>query len=185
LTGTARNSQVLIARETVKLLQPNSSVMLNTGTTVLQVAKEIALSEIPLTVITSSIAVAIALYRSKCQVLLTGGTLRQKWVDLVGPITQKNLDEYYVDVLVTGCDGALVNEGLFTSDINLAEIEKKTVQISNRVILVTESHKFGRKSFAHFAKIDEVDVVITDSNLEDKLAEQIRKKGSQLILTKS
>ena len=181
MTSPAREAQIKIAKEAIKHLQPNSTVMLNTGTTLLQVAREIANAEIPLTIITNSLAVAIALYRSRCQVILTGGTLREKWVDLAGPVTQKNLDEYYVDVLITGCDGALADEGFFTSDINLAEIERKSVEISSKVIVVTESAKFGQKSFAKFANIDEVDLVISDQNLPPAVIKQLKQRKVDLI----
>jgi len=181
LATSPRDAQIRIAQETIKHLEPNSTVMLNTGTTVLQVAREIATSEIPLTVITNSLPVAIVLYRSQCQVILTGGTLREKWVDLTGPLTQKNLDAYYVDILIAGCDGALPQEGFFTSDINLAEIEKKSVQISNKVIIVTESSKFGKKSFAKFATIDKVDIIISDKKLPKSTVDELSKQNIQVI----
>lgn len=181
MTAPPREAQIAIAKETVKHLPPNSSVMLNTGTTVLQVAREIAAAELQLNIITNSLAVAIALYRTPCQVLLTGGTLRQKWVDLAGPMTLKNIDEFNVDILITGCDAALADEGVFTSDINLAEIERKAVEKSNQVIVVTESTKFGKKDFAKFATIDEVDMVITDRELSASINQQLQKNKLNVI----
>ncbi len=106
-----REPQIAIAKQAVKLLKPGSTVLFNVGTTVLQVAREIATLKIPLTVITNSLPVAIALYKSECQVILPGGTLRRQGLDLIGPLTLKNIDEYHVDVLITGCDGALPDEG--------------------------------------------------------------------------
>ena len=182
MTAAPRQNQILIAKETVKQLEPNISVMLNTGTTVLQVAREIAAKEIPLTVITNSLPVAIALYRTPCQVVLPGGSLRQKWADLSGPLTRKNLDEYYVDVLITGCDAAMSEDGFFTDDINLAEIEQKSVEISKKVIVVTESSKFGHRSFAKFAELDEIDSLITDNDMKKTDKENIRKRDINLIL---
>lgn len=167
LISSPRDAQVRIAREVVKQLDPGSTVLLNTGTTVLQVAREIAAAELRLTVMTNSLPVAVALYQSDCQVLLTGGALRQESLDLTGPITEKNLDEVYVDVLIAGCDGAIPEEGFFTTDLNLAEMEKKSVKISRRVIVITESFKFGKRSFAKFASPDEVDLVISDDQLND------------------
>jgi len=182
LTIPPRKEQIAIAKETVKHIEPNSTIMLNTGTTVMQVAKEIADNEIPLTVITNSLAVAIVLYRSKCQVILTGGTLREQWVDLTGPITLKNLNEYYVDLLISGCDGALVSDGFFTSDINLAEIEKKSVEISKRVIIVAESYKFENKSFASFATIDQVDMVISDNGMIESDIAELKQNSTDLVI---
>ncbi|MEA2011691.1 MAG: DeoR/GlpR family DNA-binding transcription regulator [Verrucomicrobiota bacterium] len=177
-----RDTQIAIAKQALKLLKPYQTIIFNVGTTILQIAKEIAVAKIPLTVITNSIPVAITLYKSKCQVLLTGGTLREHGLDLIGPITEKNLHEYHVDLLISGCDAALADEGFFTSDINLAEIEKKSVKISHRTIVVTESNKFGHKSFAKFANINEVDIVITDSNISKEDLFLLQKQETQVII---
>jgi len=184
LTVSPRPGQVEIARLAIKKLAPASVVMLNTGTTVLQVAREIASSSLPLTVITNSIAVAVVLYKSEAQVLVTGGSLRRQALDLAGPIAMKNLDEYHVDTLVSGCDGADSEAGFFTADVNLAEMEKKAVEISGRVLVVAESFKFSRRSLAKFAEVDEVNMLITDSRLSPVDEENLRKVGMDVCRSK-
>ncbi len=177
-----RNNQIAIAKQALSLLESGSTVLLNIGTTVLQVAREIAAVKIPLTVITNSIPVAITLFQSECQVLMTGGTLRRQSIDLVGPITEQNLNEYHVDTLITGCDGADSKTGFFTNDVNLTPMEKKSVQIAEKVIIVTESSKFINRSFAKFASIDEVSVVVTDKNLPESDIQNLNKVGVEVFL---
>jgi DeoR family transcriptional regulator, aga operon transcriptional repressor len=177
-----RESQVAIAKQAVKLLKPGSTVLFNVGTTVLQVAREIATVKIPLTVITNSIPVAVALYKSECQVILPGGTLRRQGLDLTGPITEKNLDEYHVDVLISGCDGADSKVGFFTNDINLTPIEKKSVKIADRAVIVTESSKFLGRSFEQFATMDDISVLVTDKGLPASDITNIENRGPELFL---
>ena len=175
-----RKNQVAIAKKAVKLLNPGSTVLFNVGTTVLQVAREIATLKIPLTVITNSLPVAVALYKSECQVILPGGTLRRQGLDLIGPITEKNLDEYHVDTLISGCDGADSKVGFFTNDVNLTPIEKKSVQIAEKTVIVTESAKFLSRSFAQFATIDDISAVVTDKELPESDIQNLRKAGIEL-----
>jgi DeoR/GlpR family transcriptional regulator of sugar metabolism len=177
----ARSSQIRIAKAAMRQIVPGSIIMLNTGTTVLQVAREIAASGISMTVITNSLPVAIALYKSETQVLMTGGALRRHALDLAGPLTVKNLDEYHVDTIISGCDGADSRDGFFTNDMDLAELEKKIVSIARRVIIVAEHGKFSKRSLAKFANIEDADMVITDSKLSSVDTRNFEKAGVILI----
>lgn len=181
LTAPANEQQIAIAKATVDALPANATVMLNVGTTVLQVAREIARRQLALTVVTNSLPVAIILYQSECHVLLTGGSLRRQSLDLVGPVTEQNIDEYHVDILIGGCDGAMAGEGFFTSDVNLAAMEQKAVRVASKVIIITESHKFHKRSLAKFADISEVSTIITDSKLSSVDANLIKQHNVKLI----
>jgi DeoR/GlpR family transcriptional regulator of sugar metabolism len=181
-TPNASNAQKRIAKETIKLIEPNATIMLSAGTTTLQVAREIAKSEMRLSVVTNSLPIAAVLFNTDIKVLLTGGELRKSSMDLVGPVTEKNLEEFYIDMLISGCDGADSTEGFFTSDMNLAEMEKKSVQISGKVIIVTESHKFLKRSFVKFALPEEVSTIVTDINLPEKDLAIQKKSNIETIL---
>ncbi|MCK5845175.1 MAG: DeoR/GlpR transcriptional regulator, partial [Victivallales bacterium] len=160
-----RSEQIAIARKTLSILSPGSTVMMNVGTTVFQVAREIAAAGIPLTVITNSIPVAVALHRSECQVVITGGLLRREALDLAGPLTEKNLDEHQVDILIAGCDGMNPEKGFYTGDANLAAIERHSAKIARKVAIVAESAKFAERAFAKFADVEDVSILITDDGM--------------------
>jgi DeoR family transcriptional regulator of aga operon len=181
LTSPANDKQIAIAKLTVDTLPNDATVMLNVGTTVLQIAREIARRQLALTVVTNSLPVAVTLYQSECHVLLTGGSLRRQSLDLVGPVTEQNIDEYHVDILIAGCDGAMAGEGFFTNDVNLAAMEQKAVRIASEVIIVTESHKFHKRSLAKFADISEVSTIITDSQLSSADADLITQNKITLL----
>jgi len=176
-------AQKKIAKEALKFIKPSSTIMISTGTTPLEVAREIAKSGMNLSVVTNSLPVAAALFKTDVEVLLTGGALRKQSMDLVGPVTEKNLGEFYIDLLIIGCNGADSEEGFFTSDINLAVMEKKSVQISADVMIVTESYKFQKRSFAKFASLKEVSTVITDKDISKKQAMEMKKKGIKVIIS--
>lgn len=182
ITRIPRKDQILIAKRAVSMLSPDSTVMLNVGTTVFQVAKEIAASNIPLTLITNSLPVAVALHQSECQVIITGGLLRSKSLDLAGPLTEKNLDEYQVDILIAGCDGMDPKKGFYTSDANLAAIERHSAKIARKVAIVAESAKFATRAFAKFAEIEEVSTLITDDGISKSTTSLLEKRGVEVLL---
>lgn len=177
----ASEVQKRIARKAVEMIPSESTVLLSTGSTTLEVARQLAASDLRICVITNSLPIAAVLFQTKIQVILTGGSLRTTSLDLVGPVTEKNLDEYYIDLLITGCDGASAEYGFFTKDLNLAEMEKKSVKKSGKTIIVTESTKFNKPSFVKFASLNEVTTVITDKKLPDDTASLITKTGIELI----
>ncbi|MDD5727924.1 MAG: DeoR/GlpR family DNA-binding transcription regulator [Victivallales bacterium] len=174
-------AQKRIAAKAVELIPAACTLMLSGGTTTLEVARQLAVSGKQLAVITNSLQIAAALFQTPIQVILTGGTLRSNSLDLVGPVTEKNLDEYYIDILISGCDGAVAAEGFFTRDLNLAAMERKSVEKSRKVIIVTENSKFTHPSFVKFADPGEVAVVITDSALPAEAGEVLRKHGIEVI----
>lgn len=178
----ASDAQKKIARKALEMIPDDCNLMLSAGTSTLEVARQLAASDLRICVITNSLPVAAVLFQTQIQVILTGGSLRSNSLDLIGPVTEKNLDEYYIDLLITGCDGASADEGFFTKDLNLAEMEKKSVKKSARTIVVTESHKFRKPAFVKFASLNEISTLITDKKLPEEQASKITRSGIELIL---
>jgi len=182
LPGDAANgNQCRIARKAVSMIPDGCTLMLSTGTSTLEVARQLAVSGKRLSVVTNSLQIAAVLFQTTLQVILTGGSLRTDSLDLAGPVAEKNLDEYYIDILITGCDGAVAEDGFFTKDLNLAAMERKSVEKSRQVILVTESSKFHHPSFVKFATPDKISVLISDASLSDTDSSCLEKAGIQVV----
>jgi len=172
-----------IAKKAMDFIKPNEKVILDTGTTTYYMAKEIAKIEKVITVATTSLAVANTLYNTNVNVLVFGGFLRKDVPDLVGPLTEKYLINFHADKLFIGCDGILVDQGLYTSDLYLSSVEEKMIHKADKVILVSDSSKFGKKSFIKYGEISDIDVIITDDNLDIAIIDQITKMGIEIIIT--
>ena len=163
-------------------IMPLETLFIGTGTTCLAFAQTIARSKIPpATIITHSLPVASALFQTRHRVILLGGELRSTSMDLLGPVAEKNLEEYQVDWLVSGCDGAFADYGFYTSDVNLSSLERKSISISRQVAVVTESGKFGRRSLTRFASLEEISLVVTDDGLPAETAAKMRARGIEVI----
>ena len=161
---------------------PSDSIFLSAGSTSLAFAKVIARRNVlPMTVITSSLPVASALFRSCCKVILLGGELRTNSLDLVGPIAERNLEEYRVNWLVSGCDGAFSDYGFYTSDVSLSNLEKKSLLIAEHAAVIADSSKFGRRALTRFASLKDIDLLVTDDDLPPDDETKLNKAGIEII----
>lgn len=168
----------LLARELIKILSPRDVILLSAGSTALACAQVLAAVNAELTVLTYSLPIASALFQSRCHVILLGGELRNNSQDILGPLTEENLKNYHVNYLITGCDGADSETGFFTTDLNLANLEKISVGIADQVVVVTESKKFKQKSLVRFLALDDTDILITDKRLNTVDQQQLLRHQS-------
>lgn len=183
---TRLDRKFAIAEVLYERIMPADSIFLSTGTTSLAFAKVLARRNIrPMTVITNSLPVASALFRSSCRVILLGGELRATSLDLVGPVAERDLGEYHVDWLVSGCDGAFPDYGFYTSDERLSDLEKKSRRIADRAAIITDSTKFGRRALTRFASLDDIQLLVTDDELSAPDREKIRAAGVEILLARA
>lgn len=162
--------QRAIGQAAAKLVQPGQTIMVDTGTTALEVARHLP-QDANITVATTSLCVAQALYGSPLNVLIFGGFLRKEFPSLYGPLTEKMLEGFHVDILFMGCDGADA-EGFYTGDLHISQLEQAMIRIADRTIVVTESQKFGHRAFVRYAVPTDIHTLVTDNGLpeQDRLA---------------
>lgn len=171
-----------IANAIYQRVLPADSIFLSTGTTSLAFAKVIARRNVvPMTVITNSLPVASTLFRSCCKVILLGGELRTNSLDLVGPIAERNLEEYHVNWLISGCDAADSNYGFYTSDVSLSNLEKKSLGIADHAAIIADSSKFGKRALTRFASLKDIDLLVTDDQIIPDDAQKLKKSGIELL----
>lgn len=153
-----------IARHLATVIRPGMTVVLDTGTTTLEVARAIAGTP-RLRVLTSSLAIAAALYTcDNIDLVLLGGTVRRHSPDLSGPLTEENLLQFHTDIAVLGADAA-DRDGLYTSDLGIARISRAMIACAEESWLVVDSSKFTRRSFVKFADWPAITHLVTDAGL--------------------
>jgi DeoR/GlpR family transcriptional regulator of sugar metabolism len=172
-----------IARAAAELASPGDSVAVSGGTTTYAVAME--LRAVPdLTVLTNSIPVADLLHaqhRDDLRVLLTGGT-RTPSDALVGPIAVAALRSLHVDWLFLGVHGVDERAGLTTPNLVEAETNRALIASARRVVVTADSSKWGVVGLSSMARLDEVDVLVTDDGLDADAARVVRSRVGRLVL---
>ena len=171
-----------LAEALYREIMPTESLFIGTGFTVLAFARVLAQrNHRYMTVVTHALSVAASLFRSKARVFLPGGELRSNSLDLVGAIAEREVGEFHVDWLVSGCDGADAKGGFYTSDMNLSRLEQKSISLAEHVAIITESSKFRRRALTCFAVPERIDLLVTDSRLPKHDCELLREKGVRVV----
>lgn len=171
-----------IAQAALKFIKPNDTIYLDGGSTVLELARLLR-ERSNLTVVTNSLRAAIELAAQGPSVILIGGELRRLSQTLVGALTRLTLDEVHVDKAFMGTIGLTLKEGLTTTDPSEAYTKRLVMEHARQVFLLTDHGKVGKVSFACSGYLDKIQVLITDKQIDRKFANQLRKKGIELVRT--
>src|SRR5690606_33617978 len=135
-----------------------------------------------LTVVTHGLPIAMLLAgRPNITLHLLGGTVRGRTLAAVGPWAERSMHDIYADVAFLGTNGLTVERGLTTPDLAEAGVKRALVKAARRTVVLADHTKFGRTDFAQVAPLADVDTVITDSDLEADLADEIESAGPRVV----
>jgi len=175
-----REEKRRIAAATAGLIEDGQTLILDAGSTVAVVARE--LLERSLHVVTNSLPIADVLAEARgIDVTLTGGQLDPAFGVVLGPLCEQMLGSLAVDVAVMGIGGVTEN-GLSNSNPLVVGSERKMIEVARKVVIVADHTKFGRGSLVPLAPLDVVDVVVSDSGLDPAHRDQLRSHGIEVLL---
>lgn len=158
-----------IAEKAVELIEENSILFLDASTTCLFLAKKIS-SIKGLTVITNSIRIMFELSKNNnVSVISTGGYLRSKSLSLVGSLANETVKKYNVNYFFASCSGLSIKAGATETNEFETEVKISMVEQSEKTIILADHSKIDKSSLTTFAKIDQIDMIITDDILENKM----------------
>lgn len=170
-----------IGKKAAELIQENDTIILDSGTTTLEIARNIHVDQ--LTVITNALNIASELAsREHVEIIMLGGTLRSKSYSLVGSLAEENLRNFFCDRLFLGVDGFDTIYGPSTPSVPEAQVNRMMAEISSEVIIVADSTKFGKRSLAHILPMTQIDIVITDTGISEEAKQEIENQNIELII---
>lgn len=170
-----------IAAAAVRSIEPGDQIVLDASTTAWYVAKE--LPDMPLTVLTNSIKVAIELSKKEqIKVISTGGILLAQSLSYVGPLAERSLNMYHVNKVFLSCKGVHLDKGLSDFNESQALLKKQMMDIADETILMVVSSKFGTRAFSQIAPLSNIDCIITDSNIDEETRIELEEKKITLLV---
>jgi DeoR family transcriptional regulator of aga operon len=176
--------KVRIGKAAAQLVQEGQTILLDSGTTTLEVARALVHRGIQrLTVVTNSLDVANELVRlPQITVILIGGILRHIARSFAGPQAQRMLADLHVDHVFLGVDGLEPEVGPSTPDILEAELNAAMIRAARQTTVVTDASKIGRRSLSVIAPITAVHRIVTDRSLSDDYRAVLEAKGIEVVL---
>ena len=170
-----------IAARAVQLVELDSTVYLDAGSTCLELARLLA-ERTDVTVVTNSLPAIVELAGRGPRLVVVGGELRPLSQALVGPLSVRLLEELYVDRAFMGTFSLSLDAGLTTTDPSEAFTKERVLERAREVVLLVDSSKLGTRSFAHAGRLDQIDVVITDTELDDEAATVFAHAGVRVLV---
>ena len=152
-----------------KLLKDGDSIVVASGTTLLYFVKNIPTS-MHLTAVTSSLDMANEFLRcADIEVIQLGGLLRRSSSSVVGIYAERILQDFYFNTLFLGVDGIDMEHGLTTTNAMEAHLNREMIKVSQKVVVLADSTKFGKRGFGKICGFEDVDHIITDKGISQQM----------------
>ena len=175
-----------IGKAAAGLIRPKDVLLLDSGTTTLQVVRHVPAAlrgSSLITLVTNSMPIAHeVLTWPSPNVTILGGLYLPDYQATVGPQTLAQLRELTADKVFLGTDGLTLGSGPTTANILMAEVDRMMADHARQVILVTDSSKIGRVGFVPIKPLHAIHTLITDANAPGELVNSIREMGVEVLL---
>ncbi|MDD9268862.1 DeoR/GlpR family DNA-binding transcription regulator [Paenibacillus sp. GCM10023248] len=169
-----------ISGEAAKYVEPNDRIVLDASSTTWHLAAQ--LPDIPLTVITNSLKVALVLSEKKnVSVISTGGILVPNSLSFVGPLTEQALEEYHVNKAFVSCKGVHMERGISESNEMQARVKRKMVGMAEQVYVLADYSKFDMQAFTMIGAWSQIHHLITDELTPADHVAQLQRKLINVI----
>lgn len=184
---SARESQLStekqrIAHKAVELIADGDSIILDVGTTTLEIARALK-GKRNLTVLVTNLRAAMELASQPAiQVIVIGGKLRTSELSMVGHLTEQTLRTFLVDKVFIGVGGITLNHGLTEFNFDEAGTKRVMLERANQRIVVADHTKFGKVMLTQVAPLSAVNVIITSHEIDERSQREIEEAGVRLIL---
>ena len=170
-----------IGKQAAEFIDEGDVIGIDSGSTMVEVARN--LPDVSLTVITHSLAAANVVAQNKqYQLLMLGGMLYHESRFFSGPQVIAALHNLYINKLFLATTGLLIPDGLTSSNLPDAETKRALINSSRQVILCMDSSKIGRAFLAHFASLNAIHTLITDSRITEADRAELEHNDVQVVI---
>ncbi len=169
-----------IARTAAARIQDGDTILLDGGTTTLEVAR--LLVGRSLQIVTNSLPIASLFAASReTDLVILGGYVYPKTGVALGPLTIRMMEDIHVHQLIMSC-GGITSKGLFNSNLLLVETQRQMMRCADEVVVVADHTKIGRQALAFLCNLADIDTLIVDSQLNAAQRELLKQNDVRLFL---
>jgi DeoR family ulaG and ulaABCDEF operon transcriptional repressor len=169
-----------IGRAAAALCKPGEAVMIDGGTTTLQMCPHLATLE--LQVLTNSLHIIDTLLpQPGTRLLVPSGVIFREQNIILAPHGEESMPRVHAPKLFMGA-AAVGPQGVMQQDVILVAAERRLIARAEQLVLLVDSSKFTSSSGAIVCGLDEVDVLVTDSGISSEMAGVVRQAGVELIV---
>jgi DeoR/GlpR family transcriptional regulator of sugar metabolism len=179
-TATATEEKQKLAAQAAARIHDGDAILLDGGTTTLEVAK--LLVGRSLQIVTNSLPIAnLFASRREADLILLGGYVYPKTGVMLGPLTVRMMEDVHVHQAILSV-GGITAKGLFNSNVLLVETERQMMRCADEVVIVADHTKIGRQALAFLCELSAVDILIVDPGITAEQRELVSRAGTQLLV---
>lgn len=169
-----------MARAAVARIRDEDAVLIDGGTTTLEVAR--LLVDRPVQIVTNSLPIAQLLANGRqADLVMLGGYVYPKTGVALGPMTVRMLDDIHVNQTIMSVSGVTA-KGLFNSNLLLVETERQMMRCADEVVVLVDHTKIGRPALASLCELSAIDTLIVDGNITPEQRRMLEDAGPRLIV---
>lgn len=170
-----------IGKAAAKLCAPGEGIMMDGGTTTLQMCPH--LDGMALQVLTNSLHIVNALLQqNNTKILVPSGSVFREQNIILAAAGEDSMPRFHGPKLFMGA-AAVGPQGVMQADVVLVAAERRLIDRAEKLILLVDSTKFRTQSGTIVCGLDEIDMVITDA-LPAEMEEQFHRHGVKVIIAR-
>ncbi|MGI9861499.1 DeoR/GlpR family DNA-binding transcription regulator [Moorella naiadis] len=171
-----------IGRAAMELIADDTAIALDAGTTTIELARLLPARK-NLTVVTHSLDIALELMDNpNLNLILTGGVVRSRTHALIGPLAEGALARFKVQKSFVAVSGIDLEGGLSVTNLLEIPLKQRLLAAGEEVIILADSSKIGKTSFAHLASLDQAHRLITDAGIHPEHRQQLEARGITITI---
>ena len=171
----------LIAQKAIKLIDGRRSLYLDSGTTVNTLAKLIE-TEQELSVVTSSPVSAMEMAKNpNASVTVMGGRLNNDTFCITGQAAMDLASSINIDVAIMGTSGFSPKAGFTAGYLEECNLKREIIRKAKTVIVLMDSSKVNKDMIFTFAAPEDIDILVTDGNLDDETVKELQKYNVEIV----
>jgi DeoR/GlpR family transcriptional regulator of sugar metabolism len=171
-----------IAEKAASLINDNETIMMNASSTSSLIIKYLKQVQNINIITNTTLFASYAKYAPNVNIILLGGLLRGNTDAIIGTTAVQQLETYFAKYAFIGTAGFSIKNGITAHMYDEAEIPRKMVERAEKSVLLTDSSKWDKCSLIKMIELNEVDIIITDTNLREDAQREINSNGIELIL---
>lgn len=169
-----------IAQAAAALIRDGDSILLDGGTTTLEVAQ--LLVDRPLQIVTNSLPIATLFASSReTDLVLLGGSIYPRTGVALGPLTVRMMEEIHVHQAFMSV-GGITAKGLFNSNLLLVETERRMMRCADEVVVIADHTKIGRQALAFLCELSAIDTLIVDRGITPEQRALVSRADVRLVV---
>lgn len=170
-----------IAEKAAALITSDIGLFIDAGSTGMEFARRIPDRNLIVVTAAPNIGMEVVMKKENVNLILLGGALSRRTMATYGPSAMEQLRNMNIDTAFMSTTGYTESTGFSISNHNACTVKQAVVSTARRVVMLMDSSKINSVMPYTFARLSDIDIIITDSQMPESVKEDLRQAGVQVL----